>query len=240
MTFKLLRVLLLGLSALLCMSSHVRAQGVPIDDEALSDVWGQAMFSMTNTSDASQGLDFARITLNADIKLATVLSGLQLGQYTRGGVAGADIDISTLQFGNAATRSTVSITDPYVEFVYSTSSTGIREVVGMRLGFGGLSGSVTLDAKTISGALLVKDSSGNTLADSTASSSGVRWDASVLSQLALTAGDSSGASKDFFLSVLKNAVNFPTLTTSVGTSASLQAQAGFWMNWRDKLIGAVK
>lgn len=247
---KLSTLLRTGLSAVLMAVSVVHAQGVPIDDEALADVWGQAMFTLTNTTDAAQQLDFARITLNADIKLATVLGGLQLGQYARSGVSGTDIDITTLQFGNAATRSTVAITDPYVEFVYKTvpsdgsttsGSSTIREVVGMRLGFGGLAGTIGMDAKTISGALQVKDAAGHTLADSLAAGgTGVRWDASSLSQLALSAGDASGASKDFFLSVLKSAVTFPTLNTSVGTSAALQAQAGFWMNWRDKLIGALK
>ena len=60
-----------------------------------------------------------------------------------------------------------------------------------------------------------------------------------LSDLAgVKAGDSSGASRDFFISVLKTAVNFPT--TNAALTASATAQAGFWLNWRDRLSAVLK
>jgi hypothetical protein len=73
---------------------------------------------------------------------------------------------------------------------------------------------------------------------------GKRWDGTAckvgqicpfnLNQIGgVTAGNADGASRDFFLSVLKQAVQFPTLNTAVG--APDVAQAGIWLNWRDRL-----
>ncbi|MGE5621963.1 MAG: hypothetical protein ACM3WS_02250, partial [Bacillota bacterium] len=49
----------------------------------------------------------------------------------------------------------------------------------------------------------------------------------------VTAGDASGFSRDFWISALKTAVQFPT--TPGMTTQAPAAQAGFWLNWRDKL-----
>ncbi len=51
--------------------------------------------------------------------------------------------------------------------------------------------------------------------------------------MGVTAGTSDGASRDFFLSVLKSAVTYPT--TGTGVAAPAMAQAGFWLNWTDRL-----
>ena len=48
----------------------------------------------------------------------------------------------------------------------------------------------------------------------------------------VTAGNASGASRDFFLSVLKSNVAFP----SVNGVVTPEAMAGFWLNWRDRLV----
>ncbi|MCH8179325.1 MAG: hypothetical protein IIA02_06025 [Proteobacteria bacterium] len=249
MLFTLCRSLLPSLSLALMAAAPAHAQGVPIDDEALSQVYGQAMFSLSNTS--VNGFDFSRITLNADVQLAATLGGLRLGEYShsvRNGT-GADIDIGTLQFGNAATRSAVAITDPYVEFVYrNVGNAATREVVGMRLGFGSIKGDIGLQANAISGALLI-NAGGNSIDSSQDPLGGVRWDGSTcaggntcavkLSDLAgVKAGDSAGGSRDFFISVLKTAVNFPT--TNAALAASATAQAGFWLNWRDRLNAVLK
>ncbi len=56
---------------------------------------------------------------------------------------------------------------------------------------------------------------------------------STLSQLGgVTAGDAAGPSRDFWISVLKTGVQFPS---AAGVPASDAAQAGIWLNWRDKL-----
>jgi hypothetical protein len=234
-----------SLSAMLLAAGMVRAQGVPIDDEALADVWGQALFSLTNTQE--NGYDFSRITINADIKLNANLGGLRLGEYSyasRNGT-GADIDISRLSLGSldgsAATRSTVAITDPYIEFAYNGTGT-TREVVGMRLGFGGIKGDVGLVMNSVSGSLLVDAGARGTI-DSSNDTTGLgkRWDGATcgtascavnFAQISgVTAGNASGASRDFFLSILKSNVTFPAVNGVV----TPEAMAGFWMNWRDRL-----
>jgi hypothetical protein len=68
---------------------------------------------------------------------------------------------------------------------------------------------------------------------------GKRWDGTCagcalsLSQVgAVTAGDANGPSRDFWISVLKTPVTFQA---GAGMPALTEAQAGIWLNWRDKL-----
>jgi hypothetical protein len=222
--------------ALACtlFAAPAHALGAPLDDAELADVWGQALLDLTNTS--LNGYDFSRLTLNADITLSATLTGVKLGTQSGGT---SDIDISTISFGRSdageAAR-TVAITNPYFEWVYAGSGAD-RTVVGMRLGFGGISGDVGLTMNTVSGALAITTSSG--LATSTGSQSTSLSSCSGTCTIALgqiggvTAGDASGASRDFFVSVLKSALTWPTTNAALGTSAT--AQAGFWLNWTDRL-----
>ena len=224
--------------ALAAGSAH--AQGKPdlkpLDDAELSGVWGQALLDLTNTSQG--GYDFSRITLNADITMSSSLSGLVLGTHADGT---SDINISTLNFGRSDAsdaQRTVAITNPYFEWVYSGSAAaGNQQVVGMRIGFGGIAGDVGLMMNTVSGALTINTPSG------TMSSVGSQQTAltgcsgactTALNQIGgVTAGNSDGASRDFFLSILKSAVAWLTTNAALGTSTT--AQAGFWLNWTDRL-----
>ena len=206
----------------------------PLDDEELSGVWGQALLDLTNTSQG--GYDFSRITLNADITMSASLSGLVLGT---GGLHGSpDINISTLNFGRSdATdaQRTVAIANPYFEWVYSgTAAAGDRQVVGMRIGFGGISGDVGLMMNAVSGALTINTPSGQaTAVGSQQTSLTSPGGAIALNQIGgVTAGNSDGASRDFFLSILKAAVTYPT---TAGLAAPATSQAGFWLNWTDRL-----
>ena len=234
------------LGLLLALSPAARAQGVPLDDATLGNTWGQALITLDNTS--LNGFDFTRITLDADIKLSANLTGLRLGEYTwsaRNGT-GADIDISTLQFGRSdgtLAQRTVSITNPYFEFVY-TGSGSSREVVGMRMGFGGISGDVGLTMNAISGSLKIDAGSAGVIDSRNDTLGGKRWDGTTctsgssctiaLSQIGgVIAGNADGPSRDFFLSVLKQAVVYPSVNASLGTTDT--AMAGFWLNWRDRL-----
>ena len=208
----------------------------PLDDTELSGVWGQALLDLTNTT--LNGYDFSRLTLNADINLSASLSGLKLGTQSSGF---SDIDISTLNFGRSdATdaQRTVAITDPYFEWVYSGSAaTGDRQVVGMRIGFGGIAGDVGLLMNTVSGSLSLTTAAGQVSATGSqlTSLSGCSGSCNVaLNQIGgVTAGNSDGASRDFFLSILKSAVTYPAANSALGASAT--AQAGFWLNWTDRL-----
>jgi hypothetical protein len=223
------------------------AQGMPLDDGALSDVWGQALLTLTNTS--LNGLDFSRITLGADVQLNANFTQVRLGEYSyaaRNGT-GADLDIGQLRFGRsdgAEAARTVKITDPYFEFVYRNGTDGnTREVVGMRLGFGGIQGDLGVALNAVSGSLRIDAGAAGIVDSRNDPLGGKRWDGSTcgsgacalaLSQIGmLTAGDASGPSRDFFLSVLKEAVQYP----AVNGVASDKALEGFWLNWRDRLLG---
>jgi len=216
-------------AALLAAAACAHAQGKPLDDAALSDTWGQALLDLTNTSQG--GYDFSRLTFNADIALSMNLKGILMG--TKGGTS--DIDIPTLNFGRSDTTEaarTVAITNPYFEWVYTgTAGSADRQVVGMRLGFGGIAGDVGLLMNTVSGSLSI-NTPGGTISGTGSQMTSLNGTA--LSSLGgVTAGTSDGASRDFFLSVLKNAVAFPTSNPALGAPAT--AQAGFWLNWTDRL-----
>ena len=218
----------------------------PLDDSALSDTWGQALLSLATTN--YQGLDFTRLTLGADISLSANFNGMRLGEYTwsQRNATGADIDIGTLRFGRSdgtAAQRTVSITDPYFEFVTSGSGSS-QQVVGMRFGFGGISGDVGTTMNVVSGSLLIDAGSAGTIDSRNDTLGGKRWDGTscvstatctlALSQIGgLHAGNADGASRDFFLSIQNQAVNYPSLVA--GLAAPDTAQAGVWLNWRDRL-----
>ena len=232
----------LAIAALvLATSGAAQAQGQPLDDDALGDVWGQALLSLTNSS--ANGFDFTRLTLDATVTLSANFSGLRLGEYTRTpNGTGADIDIGQLNFGRSDrgdAKRTATITDPYLEFVYKNVGTSAtREVVGMRLGFGGISGDIGLQMNAVSGSLQINTSSG-TVDSHNDPNGGIRWDGScatctvLLSQIGgVTAGDANGASRDFFISVLKQAVTFQG---AAGMPTPATAQSGFWLNWTDRL-----
>jgi hypothetical protein len=208
----------------------------PLADAELSGVWGQALLDLANTS--VNGYDFSRVTLNADIKLSTTLTGLKLGTQASGT---SDIDITTLNLGRSDlddAHRTVAITNPYFEWVYSgTAVAGDRQVVGMRVGFGGIAGDVGLAMNTVSGSLSLSTPSGQATSlgsQQTALTSCSGTCTIALNQIGgVTAGTTDGASRDFFLSILKSAVTWPTTNAAVGAPAT--AQAGFWLNWTDRL-----
>ncbi|MEW6703421.1 MAG: hypothetical protein AB1430_01045 [Pseudomonadota bacterium] len=231
----------------LCAGLPAHAQGTPMADEALSEVWGQALLTLTNTS--ANGLDFSRITLGADVQLNANFTNVRLGEYsysTRNGT-GADIDIGLLRFGRSDgtdAQRVVNITDPYFEFVYrNVGDSATREVIGMRLGFGGIRGDIGVQLNSVSGSLLIDAGAHGVIDSRNDPLGGKRWDGSTcgtaacpltLAQLnMLTAGDANGPSRDFFISVLKQAVDFP----AVNGVPSDKALEGFWLNWRDRLLG---
>ncbi|HEX6707671.1 MAG TPA: hypothetical protein VF169_23140 [Albitalea sp.] len=236
------------LAVALSCAAPCQAQGMRLGDEALSEVWGQALLNLTNTS--VDGLDFTRITLGADIKLSANLSQLRLGEYawTARNSTGADIDIGLLRFGRSDgtdAQRTVAISDPYFEFVYrNTGNAASREVIGMRLGFGSIQGDLGVQLNAISGSLRIDAGAAGTIDSRNDTLGGKRWDGTTcgagascgvaLSQLgSLVAGDANGPSRDFFISVLRQAVQFPS--ANAGLAAPDKALEGFWMNWRDRV-----
>jgi len=219
------------------------AQMKPMSDTELSSVTGQGLFTVSNSS--YNGFDFTRIGLDADVSLNANLSNIRLGQYNyaaRNGT-GADIDIGALNFGRSdgtAANRLVHITNPYFEFVYQNDATsGQRQVVGMRLGFDSIAGDIGTKIASLSGSVLINGGTAGTIDSNTDPFGGKRWDgASTANKLSfaqvggVTAGDAAGPSRDFWISVLKTPVQFQA---APGMPALTEAQAGVWLNWRDKL-----
>jgi len=226
--------------ALLVGSAHAQDGAKPrlkaLDDAELSGVYGQALLDLTNTTQG--GYDFSRLTLNADITMSSTLSGLVLGRHADGTT---DIDITTLNFGRSDlddAHRTVAIANPYFEWVYSGSAaTGDRQVVGMRVGFGGITGDVGLLMNTVSGSLVINTPSGQmtSLGSQSTALTGCSGSCSLaLNQVGgVTAGTADGASRDFFLSILKSALTYPSANAALAAPAT--SQAGFWLNWTDRL-----
>lgn len=217
------------------------AQMRPMADSELGKVSAQGLFAVTNSS--LNGFDFTRIGLDADVTLNLNLYNVRLGEYSyapRNG-SGADLDIGALQFGRSDAGDAarlVQIANPYFEFVYRGSG-ATREVIGMRLGFDGISGDVGMRIATLSGAIRIDAGAAGVLDTMNDPGGGKRWDGTCagcalsLSQVGgVTAGDASGPSRDFWISVLKAPVQFPS---APGMPALTPAQAGVWLNWRDKL-----
>jgi hypothetical protein len=246
-----MRTTLVCLSLLFPVAALAQSQAPrtlqPLSDSELSGVSGQGLFSVSNSS--LNGFDFTRISLDADVNLNANLSNIRLGQYTyaqRNGT-GADIDINTLNFGRSdgsAANRLVQITNPYLEFVYqdgnaSGAGAGQRQIVGMRLGFDGISGDIGTKIASLSGSILINGGAAGSVDSNLDPGGGKRWDGSCsgcalsLSQVgAVKAGDASGPSRDFWISMLKTPVQFQA---APGTAAPAVAQAGIWLNWRDKL-----
>ena len=217
-------------AALLAAVDPACAQGKPMDDAALSDTWGQALIDLTNT--VADGYEFSRLTFNADISLSASLSGLKLGTNASGV---SNIDISTINFGRSDSTEaarTVSIANPYFEWVYSGDvGSANRQVVGMRLGFSSISGDVGLLMNTVSGSLSISTAAG-TISGTGSSLTSLTGSSGAVA-LSSVGGVTAADSRDFFVSILKSALTWPT--TNAALSSSTQAQAGFWLNWTDHL-----
>jgi hypothetical protein len=225
-------------------SPAIAGQMRPLSDGELSKVSGQGVFTVSNSS--LNGFDFMRIGLDADVTLNANLYNLRLGEYNyaaRNGT-GADIDISALQFGRSDATDAqrlVHISNPYFEFVYQNSATpGVREIVGLRLGFDGISGDIGARIAALSGSVRIDAGAAGVIDSANDPLGGKRWDGScatctvTLSQInGVTAGDANGPSRDFWISVLKAPVQFPS---AAGMPALTTAQAGIWLNWRDKVM----
>ncbi len=244
MSVKRFRPVLLSatLATLLCAGT-ASAQMHAMSDQEMSSTHAQGLLLLDNSSYG--GFDFTRISLGADVTLNANFRNMRLGEYNyaaRNGT-GADIDMPLLQFGRSDgtfDQRLVQITNPYLEFIYrNVANAAQREVVGIRFGFDGIKGDLGLTLNTLSGSMLVDGGAAGVLDSNTDPGGGKRWDGSctapclTLAQLGgVRAGDVNGPSRDFWMAVLKTAVQFQP---PAGLAAPQVAQAGFWMNWRDRL-----
>lgn len=214
----------------LLVASPASAQLRPLSEKELSSTYGQGLLDLTNSSFIYNSDTFytTRIAIGADVLLNANFGKINLGAKAVNGATDwstSDIDMPLLQFGSvysATDRRVVQITNPYFEFVYKNApDAATREVVGMRMGFEGIKGDIGLTINKLSGSMII---------DGTEYTGSGRAGPPVPG---VTAGDASGFSRDFWISALKTAVQFPT--TPGMTTQAPAAQAGFWLNWRDKL-----
>lgn len=149
-------------SLMMCsLSSYADLRSIPDDD--LSQYSGQAVFAIDEyqvvQSDASN-VDFMRLTYGAEIDVNLTVDKVELGKYDRAGyTAEADIDIDDFSLGHIdpVTKEYVpfAVTDPYIEFAFSNDS-GVRDIIGFRIGFGSAEGSLTADINVLTGNVGVK------------------------------------------------------------------------------------
>jgi len=211
-----------------------------LTDQELTEVSGQGLVNVSNSS--LNGLDFSTITFNSNITLNANMRNVVLGQYTNvannGG--GADINIPLIQFGTSAGTSaqqTVQISNPYIQFVYNNAGgAGNSQVIGMRIGFEGISGNIGLLMNTVSGSLQIDGGAAGILASNAYRANNICAGTNCipLSQVGgVLAGNASGPSRDFWISMLSQSVQFPA---QPGMSQPNLAMAGAWLNWTDRLI----
>lgn len=218
-------------TAALLGANPASAQLRPLSEKELSATYGQGLLDLTNSSFTYNTDTFysTRIAIGADVLLNANFGKINLGALNNNGVidwSNSDIDMPLLQFGSvysATDKRVVQITNPYFEFIYKNApDAATREVVGMRMGFEGIKGDIGMTINTLSGSMLID----NTLyGGSRVASPGV--------PPGVAAGNADGPSRDFWISALKTAVQFPT-TPGMATQAPA-AQQGFWLNWRDRL-----
>ena len=237
----------LACAGLLCAAS-VHAKRVALTDHEMADVSAQGLLILENSSYG--GLDFSKIALDADVDLNANFRNILLGKSATGV---SDVNISDLQFGRSDdgdAKRLVKISNPYIQFVYNKPVDAPTQVVGIRIGFDKISGDVGFLGKVISGSMYVDGSSTpvNGILDAT----GKQWTGSNvpciatatcgttkylnLAELgAIAAGNPSGPSRDFWISALMQPVQFKAPEGS-GLADPPIAQAGYWLNWRDRLI----
>ncbi|MDM1246445.1 hypothetical protein HX005_03450 [Acinetobacter sp. R933-2] len=131
------------LEALPSISTTIEKENhmVSLNDEELSAVQGQALMNLTRTNDTSQGLNFYRLGMEAEIELNANIKKLQLGCGGINGAGNCDIDIDNLALtgvnpvNGEYAASDAKLTNPFIEFaVKNADNSATREIVGFRFG----------------------------------------------------------------------------------------------------------
>ncbi len=129
------------------------AQLIPIDEEDMSNMTGQAFINIDRS--ASSGLDFTKLSFGLDIKTSLNSDLVELGRYDRAGEAAgtSDIRISDFALGHIDSNGNIvpfEISDPFVELAFDTVN-GKENLVGVRLGFGGALGKLSGNIESLTG-----------------------------------------------------------------------------------------
>ncbi|WAJ36580.1 hypothetical protein OU800_18480 [Pseudomonas sp. GOM7] len=152
--------------ALLCSAmllGTAEAAMEPLDDSELAEISGQALINLDALT--YNGFEYTRINFGTDIDMLLNVDELRLGNYPRSGAntvsnQPADIWIDNFALGrvdnaNSPNASVVpfQVRDPYLELAFKTNASGVREVVGVRLGFGRARGDLSGDIHSLTGVM---------------------------------------------------------------------------------------
>ncbi|CCK75456.1 conserved hypothetical protein [Oleispira antarctica RB-8] len=149
------------LSKIFCILFFVQtsyAQLIPITENELSDMSGQAFINVdrlqTAKNSSDQAIDTTKITLGLDIKTSVNADLLDLGNYERNGSAGSDIRINDFALGRIDSDGKIvpfEISDPFIELAFDTDAAGKENLIGLRLGFGGAKGALSGNIESLTG-----------------------------------------------------------------------------------------
>ena len=148
---------------LMCLTSMAYAQLVPIDEQELSNMTGQAFINVdrleTARNSSNQTIDTTKITLGLDIKTSVNADLLDLGNYERDGLAGSDIRINDFALGKIDSNGAIipfEISDPFIELAFDTDASGRENLIGLRLGFGGAKGALSGNIESLTGKINIE------------------------------------------------------------------------------------
>jgi hypothetical protein len=232
-------------------SSASFAELYPMTDVAMAKQSGKGVIEVSETlaGQVAQpgGIDvsFTRITIGADVDINANISRLVLGEGVRqdgldnsdnADRATADIDFANISLGTIDSSGVVhdfKIVDPYVEFARNTAG----DLIGFRLGFGEVNGTMGVEIKTLSGDVqavgqlslglfsINLDSSAHNVRedDITDDLLGLDIDLGNFQNMTFT------GTNNLYLGLQSTAINYPKL----GAGAQGTAQSGFWLNLQD-------
>ena len=195
----LISTLLLATVVGACTTAQAEMQAM--DDSELSEVTGQALINLDALTYG--GYEYTRINFGGDAKILTNIDKLRIGQYARsgGGTVSsqpADVVIDNFALGRVdnannanATIVPFEIRDPYLEFAFKNKGNGVREIAGVRIGFGQARGDLSGDILSLSGVMQGKIYGPASIAVNYCKSDGDCWDnVSLFNKIALgIAGD---------------------------------------------------
>ena len=159
-----LRLLAAGL-----LSASASAELRPLDDGELSAVAGQGLINLDALTYG--GYEYTRLNIGGDMKLLTNIDKLRLGNFARTGSSNpsnlgtvsnqsADIAIDNFALGRVDNAGSANaqivpfeIRDPYIELAFKNNGNGVREIAGVRLGFGRARGDLSGDIHSLTGTM---------------------------------------------------------------------------------------
>jgi hypothetical protein len=241
--------LLFVISALASSASFAELH--PMTDVAMAKQSGKGVIVVSETlaGQVAQpgGFDaaFTRITIGASIDINANISRLVLGEGIRqdgldnsddADRATADIDFANISLGTIDSNGILhdfKIVDPYVEFARNTNG----DLIGVRLGFGEVNGTMGVEIKTLSGDIqavgelnlglfsIDLDSSAHKVRedDITDDLLGIKIDLGNFKNLTYT------GTNNMYIGLQSKAINYP----KIGAGPQGTAQPGFWLNLQD-------